>query len=75
MGRIWWPRLTVIAQVIEFLHQSNHLTNEFKELKSEIFSSSTFTLLKKILPEDYIEVNDAVADVTASAEEKMKNIK
>ena len=33
-------------------------------------------MLKKILPKDYIEkVNDTIADVTASAEQKMKSIK
>ena len=69
-------RVTAIACVIKFLHQSHYLITEFTELKSEIFSSSTFALLKKILPEDYIEkVNDAAADVTASAKEKMKKIK
>ena len=69
-------RVSAIARVIEFLRQSHYLTTEFKQLRSEVYSSTTFALLKKILPGDYIEkVNDTVTDVTASAEQKIKSIK
>ena len=62
--------------MIEFLRQSHYLATEFKQLRSEVYSSATFTLIKKILPADYIEkVNDIVVDVTTSAEQKMKKIK
>ena len=53
----------------------HHLATEFTKLKSEVFSSSIFALLKEILPGDYIDkVNDTVTDVTTSAEQKMKKI-
>ena len=55
--------------MIEFLCQCNHLATEFRELRTKIFSSSTFTLIKKILPKDYMEkVNDTIIDVTATSE-------
>ena len=69
-------RVSAIARVIEFLRQCNHLSTEFSELKAEIFSTSTFTLIRKILPRDYMEkVNDTIVDVTASTEQKMLTIK
>ena len=69
-------RVTAIARVIEFLRQSDHLAKEYPELTSEVYSSSTLSLLRKVLPRDYIEkVNDTISDVSASSEEKMSSIK
>ena len=57
--------------MIEFLRECNHLTTEFKELEDEVFSSATFSLLKGILPGEYIEkMNDTSADITATAKLK-----
>ena len=68
--------MSAITREIEFLRLSHHLATEFTKLKSEVFSSSIFALLKEILPGDYIDkVNDTVTDVTASAEQKMKKIR
>ena len=62
--------------MIKFLCQCNHLTTEFKELRPEILSSSTFALLKKIFPKDYMEkVKNTINDVTATAEQKITRIK
>ena len=69
-------RVTAIARVIEFLRQSDYLAKEYTELSAEIYSSSTLTLLRKVLPRDYIEkVNDTISDVSASSEQKMSKIK
>ena len=68
--------VSAITRVIEFLQQCNHLSTEFSELKADIFSTSTFTLIRKILLRDYMEkVNDTIIDVTASPEQKMLMIK
>ena len=69
-------RVTAIARVIEFLRQADHLATEYPELSSEVYSSSTLTLLRKVLPRDYIEkVNDTISDVSASSQDKMESIK
>ena len=69
-------RVTAIARVIEFLRQSAHLAKEYPELTSEVYSSSTLSLLRKVLPRDYIEkVNDTISDVSATSEQKMNKIK
>ena len=69
-------RVTAIARVIEFLRQADHLAKEYPELMSEVYSSSTLSLLRKILPRDYIEkVNDTISDVSASSQSKMASIK
>ena len=69
-------RVTAIAKVIEFLRQSESLAKEYTELKTEVFSSSTLSLLRRILPRDYIEkVNDTISDVSATSEQKMTKIK
>ena len=69
-------RVTAIARVIEFLRQADYLAKEYTELSSEVYSSATLTLLRKVLPRDYIEkVNDTVSDVSASSEQKMNKIK
>ena len=69
-------RVTAIARVIEFLRQSDSLAKEYPELSPEVYSSSTLSLLRKVLPRDYIEkVNDTISDVSATSQQKMASIK
>ena len=68
-------RVDVIAKVMEFIRQSKQYAKEYPELKEEIVSSNTVSLLTKIMPIDYIErIYLAMDTVTATPTSKIDKI-
>ena len=68
-------RVDMIAKVLEFIRQANQYSTDYPELKEEILSSQTVSLLTRIMPLDYIErVYLAMDTVTASPTDKIKKI-
>ena len=68
-------RIDTIAKVLEFIRQSKQYANDYPELKEEIISSHTVSLLTKIMPIDYIErIYLAMDTVTATPTSKIDKI-
>ena len=69
-------RVDTIAKVLEFIRQSQQYAVEYPELKEEILSSHTVSLLTKIMPMDYIErVYLTLDSTTASPTSKIEKMK
>ena len=79
--RIWGKygddkRVMAISKVIEFLREAMELAETYKELKGEIYHSSTLKLVLKILPHDYYEkFNDLISGQKISMKEKFLSAK
>ena len=68
-------RVDAIAKVMEFIRQAKHYAEEYSDLKEEIISSQTVTLLTKTMPLDYLEmVYLAIEKVSASPSDKIDKI-
>ena len=68
-------RVDAIAKVMEFIRQAKHYAEEYSDLKEEIISSHTVTLLTKTMPLDYLEmVYLAIENVAASPSDKIDKI-
>ena len=65
-------RVDSIAKVMEFIRLAQQYAVDYPELKNEIISSHTVTLLTKIMPIDYMEmIYLAMDDVTATPKDKI----
>ena len=65
-------RVDAIAKVMEFIRQAQQYAVEYPDLKEEIISSHTVTLLTKTMPLEYLEIVYLVMeDVAATPKEKI----
>ena len=68
--------MDAIAKVLEFIRQAQQYAVDYPELKQEIISSHTVTLLTKTMPLDYLErIYLAIENVSATPEDKIDKIK
>ena len=68
-------RVDAIARVMEFIRQAKQYATEYPELKNEIISSYTVTLLTKTMPIDYLEmVYLAIEDAAATPMSKIEKM-
>ena len=69
-------RVMAIARTEDFIREAEMLAKEFSELENEIYSSGTTALLSRVLPKEYSEkVNDTIADVNSTEQQKLDAIK
>ena len=68
-------RVDAIARVMEFIRQAKQYATEYPELKNEIVSSHTVSLLTKSMPVDYLEmVYLSIEDASATPLSKIKKM-
>ena len=67
-------RLDAINQLLDFIRHAETLAEEHEDLHGEVFSASTITMIKKILPFDYLKEVNLHVPMSFSKPSKLERI-